>query len=146
MVIKKHIGTIEVLLKYLSLKIGISLDSVGMHFCHGILHHHHTIGFIEVGEGKSLFGQSIEEALFCVEVIEEGAVIIKVVSSEVGKDTSSEIGASDTVLMDSVRRDLHKGILAACLYHLPEVPLKGEGIRGGELTWNLLPIHNHTDC
>ena len=56
-------------------------------------------------------------------------MIIQMVARQVGKDTSVERQATDTLLVDRMRTDLHKGILATGLHHPGHQAMEGDRVR-----------------
>ena len=133
------------LLQEPSLIVGTPLERVGVYLGAGVLHHHHPIRLVEVGEGKGFRRQFVEEDLLGSEVIGKGLMVVEVISREIGEDPSGEGGSTDPVLVYCNGRDLHEGVAAACLHHLVEVSLERQCVGSGEVTRCRLIVDADTD-
>ena len=133
------------LLQEPSLIVGTPLERVGVYLGAGILHHHHPIRLIEVGEGKGFRRQFVKEDLLGSEVIGKGLMVVEVIPSKVGEDPSGEGGSADAVLVDCNGRDLHEGVAAARLHHLVEVSLERQCVGSGEVARRRLIVDADTD-
>ena len=67
-----------------------------------VLQHHFAVAVVEVGEGKGLLLQSVEERLLGVKVVLEGLVVVQMVARQVGKDATIEVEPADALLIDRV--------------------------------------------
>ena len=77
-------------------------NGVGLHGSLCVLHHDHAVLVIGIGDGESRLGQSVEESLLGIAIVLKGLVIIEVITSEVGEDSTCEFQSADTLLSDGV--------------------------------------------
>ena len=112
--------------------------AIGLHLCLRILNHHTTILIVGIRNGESILWQSVEEGFLGITVVLKGLVVVQMVTSKVGKETTSKFQPTNTLLSDSMTGTFHKGILTTCLYHLSQQSVEFDGIRGGMVGRNHL--------
>ena len=115
-------------------------NGVGLHGSLSVLYHNHAVLVIGIGDGESRLGQSVEESLLGIAIVLEGLVIIEVIASEVGEDSTREFQSADTFLSDGVAGAFHEGILASSLYHLAQKHVQFDGIRRGVVSGNCFAV------
>ena len=74
---------------------------VGNHLCCSVLHHHHSVPVIGIGNRIGTCRESVEEEFLATEILGEGLVIVQMVVSEVGEDSYIEIQTGHTLLLHS---------------------------------------------
>ena len=114
--------------------------AIGLHLCLRILNHHTTIFIVGIRNGESILGQSIEESFLGITVVLKGLVVVQMVTSKIGKETTCKFQSANTLLGNSMTGALHKGILTACLYHLSQQSVEFDGIRSGMVGRNHLVL------
>ena len=75
---------------------------VGLDIGFAVLNHDATVFVIGIGDGKSLFGQSVEECLLGVAIVFESLMIVEVVACEIGEDASCKCQSADTFLRNGM--------------------------------------------
>ena len=97
-VIDVHQHAVKSILKNFALEVAKRSERIGVYFCLCILNHDHTVSVIGICQGESRFRQSVEECLFCLQVVFECFVIVQMVAGDVREDASGEPQPSDTFL------------------------------------------------
>ena len=83
-------------------EVGHLSDGVGLHRGLGVLHHHHAVFVVGVGNGEGRLGQAVEERLLGVAVVLERLVVVEMVACEVGEDAAGKLQSADALLCDGV--------------------------------------------
>lgn len=98
------------------------------HLCLCVLHHHHSVAVVNVGDGVCLWTEVVEEQLLASEILGESLVIVEMVVSEVGEYSHLELQTCYPFLLHAYRTDFHKAVSAACLHHLVEKRIDGQRV------------------
>ena len=117
LIIDAEIHAVKRLFQNLAVEIGHAHHGVGLYGGSGVLYHDHAVFVISVGDGKSIFRQSVEECFLGITVVLKCLVIVQMVACQVGKDTSSKCQTTDSLLGYSMRADFHKGISTSFVGH-----------------------------
>ena len=128
-VIDVHQHAVKSILKNFALEVAKRSERIGVYFCLCILNHDHTVSVIGICQGESRFRQSVEECLFCLQVVFECFVIVQMVAGDVREDASGEPQPSDTFLGYRVRADFHEGIFAAFICHASQQFVQRDRVR-----------------
>ena len=130
MTIHLEVHTLKVTLYDMRSEVSHRTCGVCLYHSLGILYHVHTILVIGIGYGKGILWQVIEELLLGIAIVFYRLVIVQVVTSEIGKQTTSKLQSSYAFLCYSMTGALHKGILTASLNHLGKKHVEFDGVRG----------------
>ncbi len=95
-----------------------------------ILHHHPTVAIIHIRQGKCPLRECIEEALFGLQILGKGLVVVEVVVREVGKKSTRKVQPISALLYNGVRRTLHEAVVASGIDHLAQHPVQANRIGG----------------
>ena len=112
-------------------EIGRRLQRVGSHRCLGVLHHHHPVLVVNVGEGKGRGRQCVEETFLRLDIIGKRLVEIQMVVGDVAENTAGECQTLNAVLANGVGADLHEAVLAARFHHTGKQSVQFQRIRSG---------------
>ena len=115
--------------QYPSFEIGQCAERIGQLPGSRILQHDKTGFVVRIRKCESRSRQIIEEFLLGFQVILDCLMIIQVITRQIGKDTSVERQAADTLLVDRMRTDFHKSILATGFHHPSHQIMKGDRVR-----------------
>ena len=135
------VHALETLLHDAGLEVGCRVEGVGLDLRLAVLHHDHAVAIIGIDDGESVGGQTVEETFLRVTIVLERSVIVQVVARQVGEDAAAEREASDALLSDTVRADLHEGIGTALVGHLPEQTVQRDGVGSRHLSRHGLTIY-----
>ena len=124
----------------LALEVGHAPGGVGLDGGLGVLHHHHPVLVVGIGDGKGFLGQQVEKGLLGIAIVLEGLVIVEMVAGEVGEDASRKLQSADALLGDGMAGTLHKGIFAALLHHLGQQAVEFDGSGSGMVGGNGLAV------
>ena len=98
-----HLGASEVALDDAGGEIGRrARQRVCLHRSHGVLSHHGTVGIVYIGECPCRLGQQIKETLLGTQIFTECPVVVKVVTSDVGKNAAGKMQSGGTILCHAV--------------------------------------------
>ena len=132
-----HLQAPERVVEHLPLEGGGGQQTVSGDAGLAVLHHHHSILVVHIGEGKRRLGQFVEEGLLGIDIVFERLVEVKVVVGDVAEDGAREVESRDAVLADGVGTHLHKAVFTAGIDHPCQQAVElhgiGGGVRGGHL-------------
>ena len=92
------IHTFEMTFYDLCLEVSHLASRVGLYLRLGVLNHHHAILIVGVGYSKGCFWQHVKECLLGIAIVLECLVVVEVVASKVGENTTSKLQTADTLL------------------------------------------------
>ena len=127
--VNDQVCTLEMRFQYLSLEIGQGTQGIGQLLRLRILQHHQAGFIIGIRQGKSPGRQVIEEFLLRFQVILHGLMVIQMIAGQVRENPPVERQAADAPLIDRMRANLHKSILASGLYHPGHQGMKRKRVR-----------------
>ena len=84
------------------LEVGHGARGVGLHGGLGVLHHHHPVLVIGVGNGKGIFRQVVEERFLGVPIVLHSLVVVHVIAGEIGEDATREFQSADSFLVNGM--------------------------------------------
>ena len=117
--------------QYAGTEISHRTGRVSLHLCFAVLHHHHTVLVIGIGDSKSRLGQHVEKCFLCVTIVFKGLMIVQMVTGKVCEESSLKAQTADTLLGNRMTGTFHKGILTASFHHTGKQAVQFNGIRRG---------------
>ena len=116
---------------YLGSIVCHALQCIGTYTCSGVLYHYEAVLIIGIDQCESLSTEAIEKTLFSSQILRYGAVIVKMVTSKIRKDSAVEVKSTDSLLCRCMRANFHKSIFATCICHSTEKSIQCQWIRCG---------------
>ena len=98
-------------------EIGERLQRVSLDLRAGILHHHHAVAVVGIGQRERSLRQRVEQHFFGPDVLSERMMIIQMVVGNVAENGADERESLDAVLHEAVRTDFHKTVFASAFDH-----------------------------
>ena len=83
----------------------------------------------------------IEKRLLHIPVFQHVLVIIEVILCEVREDTTCKVKGMHPLLVDSMRANLHEGVLTTGIHHLAKQSIQGDGVHCSMSCWITISVH-----
>ena len=131
-----QIHPLEVTFDDLCLEICRLLHGICLDGCMCILHHHHSVLIVDIGNCKCIGWQLIEEQFLCTDIVLERLMVVQMVASDIGKHATCKCQTANTVLDDGVRTDFHEYIFASGFCHLSQQTVQCNRVGSGMLSWD----------
>ena len=96
-----------------------------------IQYHVGTVRIVLVVEGKSVRTDQVKEAFLGLDVGVEVPVVIEVVVRDIRENSSGQLGACESVLVDAMGTRFHENVLATGVRHATEQLLHLQGVGRG---------------
>lgn len=90
--------------------------------------HLFAVAHIGIREGKRTPRKHLKEFLFRSEVVFKALVIVEVVVGDIGEDPTGKSYPHHAVLVECMRRHLHKDVRTACRPHISQGPIQGDRV------------------
>ena len=117
MTIHFQIHTFEMTLYDTCLEVSHRTDAIGLNGSFGVLHHKHAVLIVSICNSESTLRQHIKESLLRITIVLYSLMIIQMVASQIGEDTTCKLQSTNTLLGNGMTRALHEDILTTGFYH-----------------------------
>ena len=128
MIVEIEQHTFKMRLQYTTLEITQTAQRVSIYMRTGVLCHHQSVLIVQISQTEGILRHVVEELLLGLQVVLHRFMIVQMVARQVSENTSGKTQATDSLLGDGMRTDLHKGILATGIRHLPQESVQRNGI------------------